>query len=372
MIKILSIGETYIKKGIHSVNNISYTGGISHNPMETYNYIIKYRPDIIVFATQPGNLENLKVYQRIRNMYAGKFIPIILLVHEEDEDIYEDLYEDAITVGLSTHIKEEILFLHIKQLVDRCNEMKKNVLIVDKDPVTLNTYRLFLEERYQIHTATSTNEAVNYLMSETVSVIIFAISEKTSMDIKFIQFLQDNQAWRNIPIIVQIEANQTDLVPKILDKGIIDCLIKPIGKETLLERLSYALSEEKYPTRIIVPGKKRVLLIDKLGINCRSIRSILEGHYESVHVLPGVRAISILEVDHIDGIILNLDNGLFCLNKIMEKALIKHIPIILYTSNIEEINKVLDEKTKDASCIHSILELPVSRTILLDKLELAI
>ncbi len=372
MIKILSIGETYIKNGIHKRNNVSYIGGITHDPMETFNYIIHHRPDIIVYATELGNLENLTVYHRIRNMYAGKYIPIILFVHEEDEELYEDLYEDGITIGLHPDVQEELLFLHVQQLVDRCKQRKKNILIVDKDKVILNTYRLFLEGKYQIHTSGSTQEAINYLMSETLHAIIISISEKDNVGLNFLQILQGNPLWKEIPIITQISDNSTKLVAEILANGATDCLIKPVGRETLLERLSYALSEKKPPIKVSEMRMKRILVIDKLGISCKSIKNTLNGHYESIHLLPGVRAVSILEIEQIDGIILNFDNGYFCLNKIMEKAFAKHIPIILYTANMKEIEKSLDENTKGATCITSILELPVNREILLERLEIAI
>ncbi len=372
MIKVLSIGDTHVKQGSHKVNTISYEGGITQSPIETFNYIIQYRPDIIVFATQLGSLEHLTVYQRIRNMYAGKYVPMILLVHEEDEVLYEDYYEDGITIGLHHDVQEETLFFHMEQLVSRCQLMRKNILVVDKDPVVLNTYCHFLGGKYRIQTASSTKDAVNYLISESVDAIICGISNADQLDLSLLEALQGNPKLKEIPIIAQTDAANRELLPQIFSYGVADCLIKPVEKETLLSHIKYVFNEEVRPNTVLETGKKRILLIDKQGVSYYSIRNILFGHYDSVYALPGVKAVSILEEERIDVILMNLDNGLFCLNKVMEKAKIKHIPIILLTSSTENINKLIDEQTRNAPCINCILDLPVSKNVLLDKLELAV
>ncbi len=372
MIKVLSIGDTYVKEGIHSVNNISYLGGVTKRPMETFDYIIRHHPDVIVYATQPGSLEHLTVYLRIRNMHAGKYIPIILLVNEEDEDIYEDFYEDEITIGLNQNIKEDILFFHIQQLVNRCHEMRKSVLLVDRNPIVLNTYRLYLEGKYRVYTAVTSQEAANYMMSETMDAIIVGIERKDTRGLRFLQLFKDNPIWSETPVIAQIEAENTDLIPHLLSKGVRYCLTKPIEKDILIKHLSDILNEENHSSYVLEPGLKRILLVDKFGVNYQNIKNILDGHYECIHVLPGVRAISILEVQHIDAIILNLDNGFFCLNKIIDRAITKSIPVILYTSHLEEMHETLSEKMRGETCINCILELPAKRIVLLDKLELAI
>ena len=372
MIKVLSIGDTYVKQGSHNINTMSYEGGITQSPIETFNYIIQYRPDIIVFATQLGSLEHLTVYQRIRNMYAGRYVPIILLVHEEDEVLYEDYYEDGITIGLHHDVQEETLFFHMEQLVSRCQLMRKNILIVDTDPVVLNTYRHFLGGKYRIQTVSSTKEAVNYLISEPVDAIIAGMTNVGHLDLSLFEALKGNPKWKEIPIIIQADATDRELLPQILSYGVSDCLIKPVDKDTLLTHLKYVFNEEVRPNAVLETGQKRILLIDKQGVSYFSIKNILVGHYDSVYAPPGVRAVSILEEEHIDVILLNLDNGLFCLNKVLEKAKLKNISIILLTSNSKNINKLIDEQARNSTCINCILDLPVNKSVLLDKLELAV
>ena len=371
MIKVLSIGENYIKEGNYSVNNEFYEGGVTKNPIETYHYIIQHRPDVIVMSTKPGDIETLTVYQRIRNMYAGKYIPFIILVHEEDELLYESYYEDGITIGLEPEVSEEALYLHIEQIVNRCRKMRKKILLVDKDPVVLHTYRHFLGGKYKIYTASNIEEAIDCLRRETIHVLISSIATKDNMELNFLQLLQENERWKEIPNIIQIDPENIELMPIILSYGVSDCLIKPVDKEALLDHVRVALGEQLYPS-LAITGEKRILLVDKKGVSFYSIKNSLKGHYNTLYASPGVRAVSILEVEHIDGIILNLDNAYFCLSKIIEKAQIKNIPILLFTSNKDGVDTSIKQKTNNASCINCVMELPVNRKILLDKLELAI
>ncbi len=372
MIKILSIGNTYIRNGVHSINGLTYAGGMTNSPMESFRYIIENQPDVVVFATTLGNLNDITVYQRIRKMYASKDIPIILLVHEEDEDLYEDFYDDGITIGLHPDIEEEILFLHIDQLVRRCRESKNSILVLVEDSAILNTYSLYLNDQYFVFTASNAKEAVNWLMTEKVDVILTDVGGEKQQGIKFLRMVVENTVWQSIPVIVQTDVNNLKLVSELKEK-VTDCLLKPVGKDTLLKHLDQLFYPAKKPESLaVINGRKRILLVDKEGINFSALKNVINEHYDTIHGLPGVRPISIMEAESVDCVIVNLDNALFCLNKIIEKALQKHIPVLLCTSEPKQINELLDEKTRKAACIEGTIELPVEKMAVLDKLELAI
>lgn len=122
------------------------------------------------------------------------------------------------------------------------NLQRKNrpvILVVDDDTLHLRMVELYLEDRYEVCTATSVAGAVDLLDRCTVAMVLLDVSlagRKSGLEL--CRFIRKSDQWQDIPIIT-LTAHVFPRDRKIcLDAGCNDFMAKPIERDDLLKLMA--------------------------------------------------------------------------------------------------------------------------------------
>lgn len=121
--------------------------------------------------------------------------------------------------------------------------MGDRILIVDDDPLLCNLLRMALRrEGFETTEAYSGNDALRYLMSNKVDLILLDVMMADVNGFDVLRKLKADTMLRSIPVIfltarVDAISQQTGL-----DIGAVEYLTKPITPEVLIERIRSVLT----------------------------------------------------------------------------------------------------------------------------------
>ncbi|HAS44393.1 MAG TPA: hypothetical protein DCS93_28200 [Microscillaceae bacterium] len=146
---------------------------------------------------------------------------------------------------------------------------KSYVLIVDDDPAIIQTtFKHFSEAQspYHLWSALNGKEACQIAVEQSLDLIIMDWDMPVMNGLQAIQWLQNNEATRAIPIIVTTGVNVDDKhLEKALQVGAVDYLRKPFSRIELLARAKTALrlaklhQQEKQLMELSIAHKNREL-----------------------------------------------------------------------------------------------------------------
>ncbi|MDR1840286.1 MAG: response regulator [Treponema sp.] len=122
---------------------------------------------------------------------------------------------------------------------------KKKILLVDDDEIEHDIAKNILSDKYEVYTAKSGKEALNYLYNSgfAPSLILLDIlmPEMDGWDlfnrIKAISFL------KNVPIVFLTSVNKTEGEKRAHDIGADDFITKPYESDKLLDRIEKILEK---------------------------------------------------------------------------------------------------------------------------------
>jgi putative two-component system response regulator len=113
---------------------------------------------------------------------------------------------------------------------------KPVILAIDDDPVILYLLTTVLKEEYNIKTFQSGTEALDFLKSQAVDLILLdhSMPDMTGFDV--LKKLQENPGTRDIPVIFITGSLESEVEIAALESGAVDYITKPIRSKILLAR----------------------------------------------------------------------------------------------------------------------------------------
>ena len=119
------------------------------------------------------------------------------------------------------------------------------ILMIDDDEAFLSLVEVFLEEKYDLITANSVKDALEYVNNETVPDLIILDISMPDMNgwemfniIKSISFLKD------IPIAFLTSIDEQDEISHAHEIGAVDYIVKPCDKTNLLKRIQDIIGKD--------------------------------------------------------------------------------------------------------------------------------
>lgn len=119
--------------------------------------------------------------------------------------------------------------------------IKGDLLIIS--PSFIDDLDNIFYEEYNTKYAKSCSQAIIFLEKNQCEPnvillnIIFSIEEESS----FLNFMQSNQRYNNIPILLFTEETHIPMDKAMFDKGIVDCIYRPYNKKVHLNRIANAI-----------------------------------------------------------------------------------------------------------------------------------
>ncbi|WP_134699386.1 response regulator [Ammoniphilus sp. YIM 78166] len=126
--------------------------------------------------------------------------------------------------------------------------MKKNILLVDDEPITLQGLKKTLESwakgTYEILTAHDGEEAMEVCKQQMVHLLITDISMPEMTGLEMLKALKQSTA--SFPVVIIISAySEFKYAKEAIEIGVVNYLLKPIKKDKLIEEVEKALEIEE-------------------------------------------------------------------------------------------------------------------------------
>ena len=170
--------------------------------------------------------------------------------------------------------------------------MKKRILIVDDDIMTLKILKKYLEDTYDVVTENAGYRFVEKMDTYEADLILLDIEMPVVNGLQAFDELMKNPELKDTPVVFLSGVSNPNLVRELMNRGAAGYLVKTIPKSELLARLEKVFSEDKSSDIT-----REVLILDNDIELLREMRSNLLANNFKVKV---VRT-SVEAVDHIRG-----------------------------------------------------------------------
>lgn len=118
----------------------------------------------------------------------------------------------------------------------------ETILVVDDNSVDLAVKKALLESTYEVALAKSGLQALGYLKRNPVPDLILLDSEMPGMSgLKVVQNLRQDPATSRIPILMELESFDLDLITKGYQLEVGEFVVKPIAPVILLRKTELLL-----------------------------------------------------------------------------------------------------------------------------------
>jgi PleD family two-component response regulator len=121
---------------------------------------------------------------------------------------------------------------------------KKIILAVDDMAVGLTTVRTILQQEYDVRLAKSASIALDMLQQFVPDLILLDIEMPEVSGFEFTALLQQNPAYRNIPVIFVTSHANPQFIDQAMGFGAEGYIVKPFMPESLVKRVKSVLEEK--------------------------------------------------------------------------------------------------------------------------------
>ena len=124
--------------------------------------------------------------------------------------------------------------------------MKKIILIVDDDRLTLSTAQNLLGEQYKVVALNSGKQAYKYLDRHTPDLILLDINMPEIGGFEVMRALQADPRWKKIPVIFLTADRSSETEVECFRMGACDFVSKPFEPQSMLSRIKSTLELDGY------------------------------------------------------------------------------------------------------------------------------
>ena len=124
------------------------------------------------------------------------------------------------------------------------NNEKKSVLAIDDDATQLKVFRNILHPKYDIWTVNSASNALNFMNSNQVDVILLDISMPNITGFDFLDDIRKIPSYFVVPIIIVSGKSGQDFFAEARASSAFDVLSKPVEPDALIAVIERALVEQ--------------------------------------------------------------------------------------------------------------------------------
>ena len=185
------------------------------------------------------------------------------------------------------------------------NVMKKRILIVDDDIMTLKILKKYLEDTYDVVTENAGYRFVEKMGSYEADLILLDIEMPVVNGLQAFDELMGNPEVRDTPVVFLSGVANPNLVRELMAKGAAGYLVKTIPKGELLARLEKIFTDEERKASVI-----EILILDNDVSHLKSMRETLLSNDYKVKVARSIiEAVDYIKSHHPDMFIIGRDSA---------------------------------------------------------------
>ncbi len=183
--------------------------------------------------------------------------------------------------------------------------MKKRVLIVDDDIMTLKILKKYLEDTYDVVIENAGYRFVEKMASYNADLILLDIEMPVVNGLQAFEALLKNPELNSTPVVFLSGVSNPNLVRELMNKGAAGYLVKTIPRKELLSRLEKIFADDT--KRVVTP---EVLILDNDIENLKSMRESLSANNYKVKVVrTSVEAVDYIRSHHPNVFIIGHDSS---------------------------------------------------------------
>ncbi len=183
--------------------------------------------------------------------------------------------------------------------------MKKRVLIVDDDIMTLKILKKYLEDTYDVITENAGYRFVEKMGSYDADLILLDIEMPVVNGLEAFDRILTNPELADVPVVFLSGVSNPNLVRDLMNRGAAGYLLKTIPKSELLSRLEKVFSEN---TKRDVT--QEILILDNDIAQLKAMRdNLLENNYKVKTVRNTVEAVEYIKNHHPNLFIIGRDSS---------------------------------------------------------------
>lgn len=206
--------------------------------------------------------------------------------------------------------------------------MAERILVIDDDIVNLKIAEHVLEKDYNVTCAKSGMEGIDILKSNDIDLVLLDLymPEMNGMDV--LAKIREDASISAVKVVILTSSGMKTDVTEAIQLGALDFIKKPFFPTEFLDRIKKVLNIAK---------KDNILVVDDDKMNLAIVHKMLGIRYDVTCVSSGMDAISYLNNNVPDMILLDLHmpemNGLEVLEKIREQDKLSDIPVVFLTAD---------------------------------------
>ena len=241
---------------------------------------------------------------------------------------------------------------------------KNRILVVDDDTEQLEIIRSFLEPTYIVGTVSQGQFAPEYIREYQTDLILMDVVMPEMDGFATLRAIRQVEEGENIPIIFITGKNTRNNVLQTINLGTDGYLIKPIARETLLEKIKTVLASQTYSY-----NKKTVLAIDDDVTYLKIIHNSLKERFNVVMINSAKLVREYLDRHVPDAILLSEkfpeENGRSAFDYIKSINGLSNIPVIMLKSIGDRTKPGKDDgTTADKYLIKPVSKLDLMKAII--------
>ena len=206
--------------------------------------------------------------------------------------------------------------------------MAERILVIDDDIVNLKIAEHVLEKDYNVTCAKSGMEGIDILKSNDIDLVLLDLYMPDMNGMDVLAKIREDASISSVKVVILTSSGMKTDVTEAIQLGALDFIKKPFFPTEFLDRIKKVLNIAK---------KDNILVVDDDKMNLAIVHKMLGIRYDVTCVSSGMDAISYLNNNVPDMILLDLHmpemNGLEVLEKIREQDKLSDIPVVFLTAD---------------------------------------
>ena len=206
--------------------------------------------------------------------------------------------------------------------------MAEKILVIDDDIVNLKIAEHVLEKDYTVVCAKSGFEGIDILKSDNIDLVLLDLYMPDMSGMDVLTKIREDESISGVKVVILTSSGMKADVTEAIRLGALDFIKKPFFPTEFLDRIKKVLNIAK---------KDNILVVDDDKMNLAIVHKMLGIRYDVTCVSSGMDAISYLNNNVPDMILLDLHmpemNGLEVLEKIREQDNLSDIPVVFLTAD---------------------------------------
>lgn len=206
--------------------------------------------------------------------------------------------------------------------------MAEKILVIDDDIVNLKIAEHVLEKDYTVVCAKSGFEGIDILKSDNIDLVLLDLYMPDMSGMDVLTKIREDESISGVKVVILTSSGMKTDVTEAIRLGALDFIKKPFFPNEFLERIKRVLQIAK---------KDNILVVDDDKMNLAIVHKMLGIRYDVTCVSSGMDAISYLNNNVPDMILLDLHmpemSGLEVLEKIREQDKLSDIPVVFLTAD---------------------------------------